>query len=1360
MLKLTRNPIPKIKLIVFFVLLFGMFTGQLSAQATITDIDGNVYETVVIGNQRWITSNLRVKTYRNGDPIPQIQDPTAWSNARFGAWCYFNNDPSTEEQYGVLYNAYAFLDPRGLAPEGTYVTSMCDWAELYITLEGRNTDYYENKMADKIKVPEFFNNDNTPNPIFHSNPTNSSGLSIRLGGWRTGTISTYDKGFFYDGNMTGATYHWTTTKDGELNGLPLFRYALVYRQSYGWDGLNKEVADWGKPIRVIVGVEAEKFTYVAQEQAFCGSNQVSQLQFSVQKPNSFGCTKWLEPNCYYQYKWYKDIDLTLLADPNEVMKDGDIYYGKANHVPFNSNFDLAASCQEEILEVTVRILELKKPTGPESQVRCAGGTIEDLTAVGEEIRWYPSLTSTTALAPGTVLQNNRLYYAENRIGSCVHPERLRVQVELVSPSAPVAANTQEICEGSLLSALTVQGEDLVWFDASGGEIPSGTLAEHDVTYFVASRVGDCESQKTAVRVLVIPALPVTAPQIQEFCNTATVSNLQATGSNIRWYADQDLTQQLSPNSPLENGRTYFVTQTLNGCEGPSLPVQVVISAVNTPEGDSEQGFCTGALVSNLVASGSDIEWFAAATGGTALSNTLPLQNGITYFAEQRVGNCQSPSRLAVRVTVSSTDLPTASGSQTFCTGASITDIAITGQNIRWYASATGSDLLDNTTLLVDGRTYFATQTIGGCESTSRRAVQVRVLNVSPVTAPSTQSFCNTATVSNLQATGSNIKWYADQNLTQLLTPTSPLEDGRTYYATQTIEACEGPSTSVQVSINAVSTPQGDSEQGFCTGALVSDLVATGTDIRWYATVTGGNPLPSNTALQNGNTYYAEQNIGSCNSAERLAVRVTLSSVDLPAASANQTLCMGATISDIEVTGQNILWYGSATGNDLLANTTLLVDGRTYFATQTIGGCESVTRRSVQVRVLNVSPVTAPQNQTFCNTATVSNLQATGSNIRWYADQNLTNELSSNSPLEDGRTYYVTQSQEGCQSTAVAVQVSITQVSAPTGNTDQEFCSGAFISDLNATGTAVQWFPTATGGSPLAGNLPLQDGATYFAEQTLGSCQSATRLAVRVRINIPQLPGGPSQQEFCDGARVSELQATGTNLIWYRNATGQETVNSNDPIQDGGSYFVSQRIGDCESTRKEIRASIIKVHPAIAEGEQQFCDSDSPTIRNLFAVGESIRWYSSAMGGQPLNDSERLLDGQTYYAVNVSLNRGCESSTRTAVRVIVQPCEVEVFNMVTRDGNNKNEYLKIKNIESFPDNRLEIYNRHGVLVWAAEGYGQDGKFFNGESNQPGVSQPELGLPTGNYLYALTYKKPGSTLPIRETGYLYLLNIQRK
>ncbi|MGY6520729.1 MAG: Ig-like domain-containing protein, partial [Mongoliitalea sp.] len=696
--------------------------------------------------------------------------------------------------------------------------------------------------------------------------------------------------------------------------------------------------------------------------------------------------------------------------------------------------------------------------------------------------------------------------------------------------------------------------------------------------------------------------------------------------------------------------------------------------------------------------------------------------------------------------------------QNFCPGARVSDLSADGQNLRWYITPTGGTPLAVETPLEDGREYFVTQTIEGCESRSRQTVRVTVAPVPAVTATPLQEFCNAALISDLQATGTNIRWYSDQNLSVELSGNIPLQSGQTYYATQTQNSCESVPTAVQVAINAVEAPQGNTEQGFCPGATVANLTASGTNIRWYATATGGTALAPTAPLQNGITYFAEQQSGSCQSATRLAVRVSINSTDLPTAAANQTLCIGATVNELTATGQNIRWYARATETTPLPNTEQLVDGRTYFASQTIDGCESAGRRAVQVRVVNVSSPTAPQNQSFCNAATVSNLQVTGTAIRWYSDQNLTQLLTPNSPLENGRTYYTTQTQDNCESTAVAVQVSITSVAAPTGAVEQEFCNGAFVDELAVTGTAVQWFSTATGGSPLAGNLPLQDGITYYAEQTVGSCTSANRLAVRVRINTPQLPGGASQQTFCEGTPVSALQATGSNLVWYQNATGPELLNPTDIIQDGGMYYVSQRIGNCESARKEVRASIIRVQPAVAEEEQQFCESESPTVGSLFAVGDEIRWYSSPTGGQMLSDSEQLINGQTYYATNVV--DGCESSERIAVLVDVRPCEVEVFNMVTRDGNAKNEYLRITNIESFPDNRLEVFNRYGVLVWATDGYGQNGNVFQGESNQSGVSQAQLGLPTGNYLYILTYKDPTKTLPVRVTGYLYLLNIQRK
>ena len=84
----------------------------------IVDIDGNTYLAIKIGNQWWISENLKVTHYRNGDPIPNVTDSTEWINLTTGAYCNYDNDPSNGDIYGHLYNWYAVDDSRGLAPEG------------------------------------------------------------------------------------------------------------------------------------------------------------------------------------------------------------------------------------------------------------------------------------------------------------------------------------------------------------------------------------------------------------------------------------------------------------------------------------------------------------------------------------------------------------------------------------------------------------------------------------------------------------------------------------------------------------------------------------------------------------------------------------------------------------------------------------------------------------------------------------------------------------------------------------------------------------------------------------------------------------------------------------------------------------------------------------------------------------------------------------------------------------------------------------------------------------------------------------------------------------------------------------------
>jgi uncharacterized protein (TIGR02145 family) len=104
------------------------------------DIEGNEYPTLIVNNKQWTAKNLVVKKYKNGDIIPQVQDPTQWANLTTGAWCYYNNDPNNEDIYGILYNFYAIVDSRGLAPEGWKIPKHSDWISLkkYLISAGYN----------------------------------------------------------------------------------------------------------------------------------------------------------------------------------------------------------------------------------------------------------------------------------------------------------------------------------------------------------------------------------------------------------------------------------------------------------------------------------------------------------------------------------------------------------------------------------------------------------------------------------------------------------------------------------------------------------------------------------------------------------------------------------------------------------------------------------------------------------------------------------------------------------------------------------------------------------------------------------------------------------------------------------------------------------------------------------------------------------------------------------------------------------------------------------------------------------------------------------------------------------------------
>jgi uncharacterized protein (TIGR02145 family) len=104
---------------------------------SMTDQDGNVYRTTVIGSQIWMAENLNVNHYRNGDLIPNVTDGLEWTQLTNGAWCYSNNQIINDCPYGKLYNWYCVTDPRNVCPIGWHIPSVFEITSLSNSLGGK-----------------------------------------------------------------------------------------------------------------------------------------------------------------------------------------------------------------------------------------------------------------------------------------------------------------------------------------------------------------------------------------------------------------------------------------------------------------------------------------------------------------------------------------------------------------------------------------------------------------------------------------------------------------------------------------------------------------------------------------------------------------------------------------------------------------------------------------------------------------------------------------------------------------------------------------------------------------------------------------------------------------------------------------------------------------------------------------------------------------------------------------------------------------------------------------------------------------------------------------------------------------------
>ena len=103
---------------------------DFSVCRTVTDIDGNVYRTVKIGDQWWMAENLKVSRYRNGDDIVNVSSCEEWIALTTGALCAYGSCEAAADTFGYLYNWYAVHDSRNCAPVQWHVPANAEWQAL------------------------------------------------------------------------------------------------------------------------------------------------------------------------------------------------------------------------------------------------------------------------------------------------------------------------------------------------------------------------------------------------------------------------------------------------------------------------------------------------------------------------------------------------------------------------------------------------------------------------------------------------------------------------------------------------------------------------------------------------------------------------------------------------------------------------------------------------------------------------------------------------------------------------------------------------------------------------------------------------------------------------------------------------------------------------------------------------------------------------------------------------------------------------------------------------------------------------------------------------------------------------------
>ena len=957
-------------------------------------------------------------------------------------------------------------------------------------------------------------------------------------------------------------------------------------------------------------------------------------------------------------------------------------------------------------------------------------------------------------------------YTQNLLPNPCAEESTTVQVIILQdPNAGVAVN-QTFCENDLtgnspfdlFNALDGSQDNNggIWTDSSALTISNSlditvfTVAGSPYSFNYTIDNGTCSDTET-ITITIEPA-PESGNALApiEICEEDTIANspfdlftlLDGTqDTNGTWYVGSDTSGATITNpidiSGFADG-TYNYTYSvpaIGTCTDVDVTVQIIVNpqpntgvptavvlcendlaanspldlfgqlSGNEPGGSWTDDNTTGALT------GSDVDLTLLTIGSYNFSYSISSIDGCTNSSTVIVTVEDAPESGTPVATFPEYCKASVSSGQTV----NLFDLLIGEDQTGTWADDDASGALTGNLVNIDGLaagTYNFTYDVTAVGTCDDVLVTVSVIiNDTPApTASITQEFCDSATVSDLSATGTTIQWYDDVTGGTALAGTVSLIDGDTYYATQ-IDATNGCESSVRFEVTATI----------------------------YQSPNSGNPAAP---------------IISCNN---------INSIDL-FSGLDGTQDAGGVWQDTDGTG-------ALTGN--IFDASGMTPGNyqfTYYVTANAPCIDTSTTITVTID----PPLNAGTDAIFnvCSDDVTTDLftllGSADTGGTWSPA--LTSGTGVFDPLEDASGTYTYTLSNGCGIVSSDVIVTVTQ--APDAGVDNTISICVIDGTLDlftqlggTPDTGGTWSPALSGGTGVFDPAIDASGVyTYFVVSVL-PCRADASATVTVTVNDSSAPTVlDSNPTFClvDNPTVADLNnsltATGT-IIWYSDAAQTNVLNSTDALVNGQDYFATQTNNTgCESSQNvQVSVTVNDVStPTFVNPNQELCINDGPTIMDLTlniaeynSSANNVLWYDNDTGGSTISSSTTLSPGTTYHAVLYDAATGCESSVRLAVTPDLTSCgKIDLPDGFSPNGDGVNDTYDYNNIDIiYPNFEIEIYNRYGNIVYKGRA---NSPRFDGTSNQA-RTVVKGDLPVGVYFYIFNFND-GETKP--EQGRLYL------